>query len=197
MIEALELSRHKALRHGFFTREGGHSSGIYASLNCGLGSGDDKPTVTRNREVVSARLGVVSARLLTTWQHHSSDTIAVTAPWDTASPPRGDAIVTSTPGIAIAILTADCAPILLADPEARVIGAAHAGWKGALAGVTDSTIAAMERLGAGRTRIVAVIGPTISQTVYEVGPELYERYVDDDGANQRFFSPSRRSAHHM
>jgi len=165
MIEARELSCHTALRHGFFTREGGHSSGIFASLNCGLGSGDDKPTVARNRQVVSERLGVSSARLLTTWQHHSSDAIAVTAPWDAVTPPRGDAIVTATPGIAVAILTADCAPILFADPEAQVIGAAHAGWKGALAGITDSTVAAMERLGARRARVTAVIGPTISQTV--------------------------------
>ena len=197
MIEALELSRHGSLRHGFFTREGGHSSGIFASLNCGFGSGDDKPTVARNRAAVSERLGVASMSLLTTWQHHSSDTIAVTAPWDSMTPPRGDAIVTSTPGIAIAILTADCAPILLTDPEAGVIGAAHAGWKGALAGITDSTIVAMERLGARRSCITAVIGPTISQAVYEVGPELFERFVDDDAANAGFFAPSRRPAHHM
>jgi YfiH family protein len=197
MIEALELSRHRAIRHAFFTREGGHSSGIFASLNCGLGSGDDKATVARNRGVVSERLGVACENLLTVWQHHSSDTIAVTAPWDWAQPPRGDAIVTATPGFAIAILTADCAPILLADPEARVIGAAHAGWKGALAGVTDSTIAAMERLGARRSHITAVIGPTISQAVYEVGSDLIERFVDDDPGNAKFFVPSRRPGHHM
>jgi YfiH family protein len=197
MIEARELSRYTRLRHGFFTREGGHSSGIYASLNCGFGSGDDKDMVARNRERVSVRLGVTADRLLTTWQHHSCDTIAVTAPWDPAVPPRGDAIVTATPGIAVAILTADCAPILLADPEAGVIGAAHAGWKGALAGITDSTIAAMERLGARRSHITAVIGPTISQAVYEVGPELHERYADEDRGNAKFFAPSRRSGHHM
>jgi YfiH family protein len=197
MIEALELSRHSLLRHAFFTREGGHSSGIFASLNCGFGSGDDKPTVSRNRAAVSEKLGVESMNLLTTWQHHSSDTIAVTAPWDSMTPPRGDAIVTATSGIAIAVLTADCAPILLADPEARVIGAAHAGWKGALAGITDSTVAAMERLGARRSHITAVIGPTISQAVYEVGPELFERFADDDRSNAEYFAPSHRGAHHM
>ena len=197
MIEALELSRHGILRHGFFTREGGHSSGIYASLNCGYGSGDDKEIVARNRATVSDKLGVAGVRLLTTWQHHSSDTIAVTAPWDEVTPPRGDAIVTATPGIAIAILTADCAPILLADPEAGVIGATHAGWKGALAGISDSTIAAMERLGARRNRLTAVIGPTISQAAYEVGPELRERFLDDGNGNAKFFAPSHRSGHYM
>jgi YfiH family protein len=113
------------------------------------------------------------------------------------APPRGDAIVTTTPGIAIAILTADCAPILFADPEAGVIGAAHAGWKGAVGGVTDSTIVAMEKLGASRTRTTAVIGPTISQAVYEVGPELLERFMDEDKTSRRFFKPSHRSNHHM
>jgi YfiH family protein len=197
MIEARELSCHAMLRHGFFTREGGYSLGLFASLNCGLGSGDDKPTVSRNREVVCGKLGVSSASLLTTWQHHSSDTIAITAPWDAVSPPRGDAIVTATPGIAVAVLTADCAPILFADPEARVIGAAHAGWKGALAGITDSAIAAMEELGARRSRTTAVIGPAISQAVYEVGPELYENFIDEDRDNAKFFALSRRPGHHM
>ena len=197
MIEAIELSRHPTLRHGFFTREGGYSSGIYASLNCGFGSGDDKTTVARNRALVGQKLGVGNEQLLTTWQHHSSDTIAVTAPWDPMAPPRGDAIVTTTPGIAIAILSADCAPILFADPEAGVIGAAHAGWKGAVGGVTDSTIAAMEKLGASRARTTAVIGPTISQVAYEVGPEFFERFMDEDRTSRRFFKSSQRSDHHM
>jgi len=197
MIEALELSRHAPLRHGFFTREGGHSSGIFSSLNCGFGSGDDKPTVARNREVVSRKLGIPDAALLTTWQHHSCSTIAVTAPWDSVDPPRGDAMVTATPGIALGILTADCAPILFADPKVHVIGAAHAGWKGALAGITDATIAAMEGLGAERSRITAVIGPAISGAVYEVGPELFECFTDDDRGNAKFFTPSRRAGHHM
>src|SRR5205814_923255 len=156
-----------------------------------------RPTVARNREVVTGKLGIPGAALLTTWQHHSCNTIAVTAPWDSVDPPRGDAMVTATFGIALGILTADCAPILFADPEARVIGAAHAGWKGALAGITDSAIAAMEELGARRSRTTAVIGPAISQAVYEVGPELYENFIDEDRGNAKFFAPSRRSGHHM
>jgi YfiH family protein len=194
MIEAEELKRDKAIRHGFFTRKGGHSSGLFASLNCGFGSGDDKPTVARNRGVVSAALGV--DHLLTAWQWHSADTIAAAETWDSqTAPPRADAIVTATAGLAIGILTADCAPVLFADSSAGVIGAAHAGWKGALAGVTDSTIAAMEKLGARRDRIVAVIGPTISQESYEVGPDFRERF-DGEGASS-FFKPSARKSHYM
>lgn len=190
MIEAAELKRDKAIRHGFFTREGGHSSGLFASLNCGFGSGDDKPTVARNRSVVSSSLGV--DHLLTAWQWHSADALTTDVAWDVLAPPKGDAIVTCTPGIAIAILTADCAPVLFADPSAGVIGAAHAGWKGALAGVTDKTVAAMEKLGAKRDRIVAVIGPTISQESYEVGPDFPDRFETG-----QFFKPSSRKRHYM
>ena len=190
MIEAEALKCSGAIRHGFFTREGGYSSGIFASLNCGFGSGDDKPTVSRNRSVVSASLG--TDHLLTAWQWHSADAIAANATWDVHAPPKADAIVTSTPGIAIGILTADCAPVLFADPSAGVIGAAHAGWKGALAGVTDSTIAAMEKLGARRDHILAVIGPTISQASYEVGPDFPGRFE-----TKRFFKPSTKKDHYM
>jgi polyphenol oxidase len=196
MIEARELSRHAVIRHGFFTREGGHSTGLFTSLNCGFGSGDDLGAVARNRQVVSEKLGTTPGGLLTVWQHHSADVVAVTSAWAPMESPRADAMVTALPGLAIAVLTADCAPILFVEPAARVIGAAHAGWKGALAGVTDATVAAMERLGASRSRITAVIGPTISQPAYEVGPELYDRFVDDHPANAQFFSPSLRRSHY-
>jgi hypothetical protein len=165
MIEAPELKSVKSLRHGFFTREGGHSAGLFASLNCGFGSGDDKPTVARNRAAVGEQLGVSAQNLLTIWQWHSPDVIVADAPWDALKPPKGDAIVTNKPGLAIAVLTADCAPILFADEEAGVIAAAHAGWKGAFAGVSDTTIAVMEEKGARRERITAIIGPRPMRSV--------------------------------
>lgn len=185
------------IRHGFFSREGGYSTGLFASLNCGMGSGDDRVTVRRNRAIVAAALGVAEPRLLTAHQHHSADAIAVTEPWPAEARPMADAMVTNVAGVALGVLTADCAPILFADVEARVIGAAHAGWKGALAGVTGRTLAAMEALGAKRARIAAAIGPTISQAAYEVGPEFPERYLEEDADNARFFKPSRRPHHWM
>jgi len=196
MIAAPVLdTRH--IRHGFFSREGGYSSGLFASLNCGMGSGDDKETVRHNRSVVAQALGVDEPRLVTVHQHHSVDAVAVTEPWPMDRRPTADAMVTNVAGMALGVLTADCAPILFADMEARVIGAAHAGWKGALAGVTGGTLAAMEALGASRARIVAAIGPTISQAAYEVGPEFPERYLEDDAGNARFFRPSSRPHHSM
>jgi YfiH family protein len=197
MIEVPDLKSARSLRHGFFTRLGGHSSGRFASLNCGFGSGDDKPTVARNRAAVSERIGVSAGNLLTIWQCHSPDVIVAEAPWDVLAPPRGDAIVTTKPGLAIGVLTADCAPILFADDEAGVIGAAHAGWKGALAGVSDATIAAMESKGARRDRITAIIGPTISQKAYEVGPDFAAQFLAEDADNADFFTPSARARHQM
>jgi YfiH family protein len=194
MIEAPQLGA-KHVKHGFFTREGGHSTGLFASLNCGMGSGDDRVTVRRNRAIVAAALGVAEPRLLTAHQHHSADAIAVTEPWPVEARPMADAMVSNEPGLALGVLTADCAPILFADHQARVIGVAHAGWKGALAGVTGRTLAAMEALGARRARIVAAIGPAISQAAYEVGPEFPERYLEDDAGNARFFKPSQRPHH--
>lgn len=183
--------------HGFFTREGGHSSGLYSSLNCGLGSGDDKTLVRRNRALVADKLGVAVERLLTVWQCHSADAIPVSAPWETEQPPEGDAMVTATPGLAIGILTADCTPVLFADAQARVIGAAHAGWKGALSGILEATLAAMEKLDAARDRIAAVIGPTISQANYETGPEFIDQFLKRDMASRRFFTPSERANHNQ
>lgn len=183
--------------HGFFTREGGHSEGLFASLNCGLGSGDDKNLVQRNRARVAERVGVAPERLLTAFQVHSPDALAVDGPWPSDDRPRVDALVTATPGLAVGVLTADCGPVLFADAEAGVVGAAHAGWKGALGGVTTKTIEAMEQLGARRSRMVAVLGPMISQFAYEVGPEFAPRFIENDASNMKYFAPSARAGHHM
>ena len=185
------------IAHGFFTREGGHSRGIFASLNCGMGSGDDKDTVRRNRAVAAGKLGVSEPNLVTVHQVHSPAVHVATGPWTAEGRPRADAMVTKQPGLAIGILTADCGPVLFADAEAGVIGAAHAGWKGALSGVTAATLDAMEGLGAERARIVAVIGPMISQSAYEVGPEFPAHFLAQDATNQRYFASSQRAGHAM
>ena len=197
MIEAPELKSATSVRHGFFTRQGGHSGGLFASLNCGFGSGDDKPTVARNRAEVGEQLGVDDDKLLTPWQWHSADVIVADAPWDALKPPKGDAIITTHPGLAISVLTADCAPILFADAERGIVGVAHAGWKGALAGVSDATIMAMEENGARRERMTAIIGPTISQEAYEVGPDFAVQFIAEAADNADFFTPSPRPRHQM
>lgn len=173
-------------RHGFFTRKGGASSGIFAGLNCGPGSSDLAEAVAINRARVAEAMGVGPDRLVTLHQVHSPRVLTVEAPF--AERPQADAMVTSVPGIALGILTADCQPVLFADPEAGVIGAAHAGWRGSRDGVLEATVDAMEALGARRGRIVAVIGPTISQAAYEVGPEFVEGFLDEDRDNARFFA---------
>ncbi|KQI69113.1 polyphenol oxidase [Loktanella sp. 3ANDIMAR09] len=174
------------LRHGFFTRKGGASSGIYASLNCGIGSADQSEIVAINRERVAGHMGVDPDWLVGVYQVHSPDVVAVTGPLTTL--PKADGIVTATPGVALCTLSADCQPVLFADAQARVIGAAHAGWKGALSGVLENTIDAMVALGAHRARISAVIGPSISQAAYEVGPEFMDAFLTEDNANSRFFA---------
>jgi YfiH family protein len=191
------LSAIPGLRHAFFTREGGVSGGIYESLNGGLGSKDDAAHVAENRRRIAAQLGVAPARLLTAFQIHSPDVAVATEPWEPSTRPRVDAIVTRTEGLAIGVTAADCGPILLVDPVARVIGAAHAGWKGALTGVLESTVAAMEQLGAERAGIVAAIGPLIRQHSYEVGAEFVERFTLADADNVRFFIASSRQNHAM
>lgn len=173
------------VRHGFFTREGGVSRGIYAGLNGGFGSRDDAASVADNRRLIAVHLG--ADRLVSLHQVHSAGVVRVTGPWE-GDPPRADAMVTDRPGVALGVLTADCAPVVFTDAQASVIGAAHAGWKGALAGVLEATVAAMEDLGAERDRVVAAIGPVISQRAYEVGPEFVERFIDDDPENARFFA---------
>jgi YfiH family protein len=189
------LSAIPGLRHGFFTREGGVSDGIYDSLNGGIGSKDDASHVAENRRRMAAQLGVAPDHLLTAFQIHSPDVAVASEPWETR--PRVDAIVTRTEGLAIGVTAADCGPILFVDPSARVIGAAHAGWKGALTGVLESTIAAMEQLGAERGGIVAAIGPLIRQHSYEVGAEFVERFTLADADNAGFFIPSSREKHAM
>jgi len=185
-LEIITSTKLRPLRHGFFTRKGGASSGVFGGLNCGSGSSDQSDIVRINRARAAEAMGVPPERLVTIHQVHSPDVVSLTEPPQTA--PRADAMVTATPGLALAVLTADCQPVLFADAAAGVIGAAHAGWKGALDGVLEATLDAMEALGAERTRTVAVIGPTISQNAYEVGPEFVERFVDEDPDNGRFFS---------
>jgi YfiH family protein len=185
-LEILTADSLGPIRHGFFTRKGGASSGIYKGLNCGFGSSDQRDAVAINRSRVAEAMQVPADHVVSLHQHHSADVITVTAPFDT--PPKADAMVCATPGIALGILTADCQPVLFADPHSGVIGAAHAGWGGALGGVLEATVEAMETLGADREDIQAVIGPCISQRAYEVGPEFFERFQDDDPANARFFA---------
>lgn len=192
-----ETLRSDRCRHGFFTREGGESDGVYASLNTGLGSRDQRANVVANRTRAAAALGVAHDQLVTPYQHHSADVISVTQPWTLGAVPKGDGLVTDVSGIAIAVNTADCTPVLFADPEAGVIGVAHSGWKGALLGVNEAMIAAMEDLGAERSRISVAIGPTISQSAYEVGPEFYQRFVEKQSSFRRFFKSSGNEGHFM
>jgi purine-nucleoside/S-methyl-5'-thioadenosine phosphorylase / adenosine deaminase len=196
-LESPLLSAVPGLRHAFFSRHGGVSNGVYAGLNGGIGSNDDPANVTENRRRMAEQIGVSPERLLTAYQVHSPEVVVASAPWDMASRPRADAIVTRTAGLAIGITAADCGPILLADPNRRVIGAAHAGWKGALTGIVESTLQAMEKLGAERLNIVAAIGPLIRQHSYEVGGEFVERFIETDAENALFFLPAAREGHAM
>jgi purine-nucleoside/S-methyl-5'-thioadenosine phosphorylase / adenosine deaminase len=191
------LSAIPGLRHAFFTREGGVSDGIYANLNGGLGSNDDPANIAENRRRMAEQIGVSPENFLSVHQVHSPDAVVADGPWPSASRPRADAIVTRTEGLAIGVTAADCGPILFADPAARVIGAAHAGWKGALTGILESTISAMEKLGANRNGMVAAIGPLIRQHSYEVGTEFVERFIEADAENGQFFIPANRSGHAM
>ena len=181
------LSTLTGIAHGFFTRHGGVSSGIYASLNCGIGSRDDSAAVRENRGRVTSHLG--AGDLASAYQVHGTTALVVSKPWPLDARPKADAMVTATPGIAIGVLTADCAPVLFADVQARVVAAAHAGWRGALSGVVEAAITAMEGLGARRERIVAAVGPCIGQGAYEVGPEFKAEFLDRDRDSGGFFSP--------
>ena len=197
MLQAPSLATLARIRHAFFTRSGGVSQGVYVSLNGGVGSNDAPEKVAENRTRMAAALGVKADRLLTAYQIHSPDVVVADEPWTQENRPRADAIVTRVPQLAIGVSTADCGPLLFADSEAGVIGAAHAGWRGALTGVIEATIAAMERLGAGRSRIVAALGPTIRQPNYEVGPEFVERFVAADSGNARFRAGAARWTRHV
>lgn len=196
MIQAPSLTSPN-IRHAFFTREGGVSEGIYQSLNGGIGSNDAPENVRENRARMAASLGVAPTHFVSCYQIHSPNVVVAAEPWTRENAPRADAIVTRVPGLAVGVGTADCGPILFADAEAGVVGAAHAGWKGALTGVLEATIAAMEKLGAARARVRAAIGPLIRQPNYEVGAEFVDRFTAQDAANARFFAPSARENHAM
>jgi YfiH family protein len=186
MLEIITSDLIAPLRHGFFTRRGGASSGVFDGLNCGPGSSDQAQAVQINRDRVARAMETEPDRLVTVHQVHSAEVVTLDAPPE--EKPRADALVTDRPGLALAVLTADCQPVLFAEPEAGVIGAAHAGWRGALDGVLEATLAAMEGLGARRDRIHAAIGPSISQRAYEVGPELLDDFLAEDPDSQRFFA---------
>ena len=195
-IQAPALASLPQVRHAFFTRQGGVSEGIYATLNGGIGSSDEPSRVQENRRRMTETLGIRPDALISVYQVHSPDAVVVEGPW-TAERPKADGMVTAVPGLALGITTADCGPVLFADPEARVIGAAHAGWRGAVTGVLESTLDAMERLGARREKIVAVLGPTIGQKAYEVGPDFIERFTTEAPGHERFLAPAERPGHAM
>jgi YfiH family protein len=195
MVKAETLAL-PGIRHAFFTREGGVSSGFYASLNGGTGSRDSPAKVAENRARMATALGTPAQRLLTVYQTHSAQVVTAETPWPAdAARPRADALVTRVPALAIGVTTADCGPVLLADAAARVIGAAHAGWRGALSGVLEATVAAMERLGAVPANMRAALGPLIRQSNYEVGSDLIERFAAEDPTSKPFFIPGSRQGH--
>lgn len=188
-LEILTADSLAPVRHGFFTRKGGASSGIFSGLNCGMGSSDQSEVVRINRDRVAEAMQVPPTQLCGVHQVHSADVHIVDTAPDTHV--KADALVTATPDLALAILTADCQPVLFSDPHSGVIGAAHAGWKGAMGGVLEATVEAMLTLGAQRENITAVIGPSISQSAYEVGPEFFETFLDHDPELSRFFAGGR------
>lgn len=184
------------IEHGFFGRDGGVSTGIYAGLNCGLGSNDKRARVLENRARVAKALGATS--IVTLYQAHTPTALVIEEPIDPSELPKADAVVTATPGLAVAALAADCAPVLLADPEARVVAAAHAGWRGAVAGIVEATLGAMQAIGAERSRIRAAVGPCISQAAYEVGPDFEAEVLALDAGNSRFFGiPAGKTRAHF
>jgi polyphenol oxidase len=196
MIRANTLADLSGVQHRFFTRQGGVSSGLYSSLNCGFGSGDSPDNVRENRRRAAAVFGRAADELLTVHQIHSTDVLTVGSErWTSPGAPKADALVTDRPGVVLGVLAADCAPVLLADPQAGVIGAAHAGWKGALAGVVEATVDAMEKLGARRERVRAAVGPCIGRNSYEVGPEFPGPFLQRDAADTAFFRTAPRAGH--
>lgn len=197
-LEADSLSILPGIRHGFFTRQGGTSRGIYASLNCGAGSKDNAVSVIENRSRVAQHLGSFGDDVQTIYQTHSAEAHVVDRLVPRDELPKGDALVTKTRGLVIGILTADCAPVLFADADAGVVGAAHAGWRGALGGILEATVAAMEGIGADRSRIFAALGPSIGPKSYEVGPEFVAAFEAADAGNARFFTiPKGRKTPHF
>src|SRR6185437_4638245 len=197
MITLSSLAAGPNIRHGFFTREGGVSGGIFASLNCGFGSGDAPGNVHRNRALAMDRLGLDGSALVTCHQVHSATVLTVEHGWEPGAAPKADGMVTNRPGIALGVLAADCAPILFADPEAGVVGAAHGGWRGTLSGVGEAAVAAMIALGARADRIRAGIGPCIAQKSYEVGAEFPERFAAADPSSSEFFAPGAKDGKYL
>ncbi|NKB48095.1 MAG: peptidoglycan editing factor PgeF [Alphaproteobacteria bacterium] len=189
------LAAAENIQHGFFTRRGGASEGIYASLNCGLGSDDDKARVHENRHRAMRDVGLTEDALRTVYQIHSANVVTVTDRAEDTAATRADALVSKIPGIALGVLAADCAPVLLADVDNGVIGAAHSGWRGAVSGVIEATVEAMAELGADPARMTAVVGPCIGQDSYEVGAEFPVPFQEQNAANDRFFAPGRRAGH--
>ncbi len=197
MLTTDALSDIGRVRHAFLTRLGGVSEGLFDSLNCGFGSGDDPGRVAENRALALARAGLPAGSLVTAYQTHSIGVATVETPWAREAAPRVDGLVTDRAGLTLGILTADCAPVLFADPEAGVIGAAHAGWRGALDGIVEATVAAMAARGARPQRIRAAIGPAIAQGSYEVGPEFPAPFLARDAADARFFREGARPGHSL
>jgi YfiH family protein len=191
------LDRDAGIRYAFFTRRGGVSEGLYASLNCGFGSGDGTERVARNRAIAMEKLGLAADRLVTCYQVHSARVVTVETPWSPEAAPRADGIVTRVPDIALGVLTADCAPILFHDRAAGVVGAAHGGWRGVLGGIVEVTVERMEAIGAERGRICAAIGPCIGRGSYEVGPEFPQHFLAEDVASTNYFSAALRPDHFM
>ncbi len=195
-IKAPQMESLPGIVHGYFTRKGGVSKSIYEGLNAGLGSGDERDHVVENRRRITDFLKVPQNALASPYQVHSADVVITRSAWSDERP-KADGVVTDLPGLALGIVTADCGPVLFADSKARVIGACHAGWKGALTGVMENTISRMEELGAQRGNITAVLGPTISQANYEVGPDFPAPFAQQNEDNLQFFSPSEKPGHHM
>jgi YfiH family protein len=197
IIRDSRLDAHDGLVHGFFTRVGGISTGIYTSLNTGPGSADEATNVAANRDRAGAALGLGPGHIVTADQIHSADVVTVETPWEIGDAPRADGLVTRVPGLGLGVLAADCAPVLLADNEARVIATAHAGWRGALSGVIEATVNAMAALGAQPHRVTAAIGPCIGQRSYEVGPEFPAPFLAQNPANEVFFRAAPKDAHYL
>ena len=193
----LDALNQQAVCHGFFSRKGGVSNGLYGSLNCGLGSKDNKESVDANREEAMRQLGLPLTALRTCFQHHSADALFVDDNMNNTMSLKADGLVTATRGIALGILTADCGPVLFADPVAKVIGAAHAGWRGALSGILENTVRKMCECGASPLNIIAGLGPMIGPKSYEVGPEFRKAFLDNSPKNSRFFSSTSRSGYHL
>lgn len=185
------------LLHAFFTRQGGVSNGLFTSLNCGFGSRDDADRIEQNRAIAMEMLNLPADRLVTCRQIHSAEVVSVDEPWHRNNAPAADGMVTRVPGVVLGVLAADCAPLLLCDSIAHVIGAAHAGWRGALQGVAEATVVAMERLGAERSRIRVGIGPCIGPASYEVGPEFPPPITAEDPVAKRYFAPAEEAGHFM